>query len=549
MLKLATFLDNPGEPLPKTRYRDPHRLRELGYNGLVLYKTTGLSGVPEPDAVGSGELRRWVQQQFDLIEQTISSATAAGLDVYICYDALSLASEIVNRNVSALTCKNRPNMLCPASEPALEKSGQALQALLARWPAVRGVILRFGDNDAHRLRYLIGNDIYQPHCPRCSGLGRVDRIVNVIDHFFDLVAEQLGKQLIVRAWNVRPNGMHDAVDLCDRLRDRLPGKEDDDRLILSFKFTQTDFWRYQKWNPASLRYGNRPIMYELQCQREFEGKGGVPNWQTPLWRDGYPEAKQPGEPSGLAEVAGKVNLAGLWAWVRGGGWGGPFVRNESWIDVNVAAVPQLADNPKADPAALAERWITDALGLDGREEVAAVKQVLADSPRVVLDAFYIGPYARTKGNPWHPNGDWIQDDLLDADAAWRIIQRLPESALDDCLREKQDAVHATAHGRSLLQKAVTKQNAPVLEPMINTLMYGESLYTSMHDLLMGLVAYRRFGKSHDDTSAQLCRQRLLAAQSHWNHHTQRTGALPGTASAFRESNFWELTQGILSEVG
>ena len=60
MLKLATFLDNPGEPQPNTRYRDTRELKRLGYNGLVVYKTTGLSGVPRPDAVGTGEMRRGV---------------------------------------------------------------------------------------------------------------------------------------------------------------------------------------------------------------------------------------------------------------------------------------------------------------------------------------------------------------------------------------------------------------------------------------------------------------------------------------------------------
>src|SRR5690606_33238860 len=122
--------------------------------------------------------------------------------------------------------------------------------------------------------------------------------------------------------------MHDSVELCQRIAARLPGEEADDRLVLSFKFTQTDFWRYQRWNPSSLTFGGRPILYELQCQREFEGKGGVPNWQAPLWRDGAPEVAE--DVAGLANVADRVNLAGLWAWVRGGGWGGPFVASESW---------------------------------------------------------------------------------------------------------------------------------------------------------------------------------------------------------------------------
>ena len=65
MLKLATILDNPGEPTAKTRYRDPNLLKQLGYNGLVLYETTGLSGLTGADSVQSGELRRRIPKGYD----------------------------------------------------------------------------------------------------------------------------------------------------------------------------------------------------------------------------------------------------------------------------------------------------------------------------------------------------------------------------------------------------------------------------------------------------------------------------------------------------
>ena len=98
-------------------------------------------------------------------------------------------------------------MLCPASDKALELSLESLQSLLARWPEAAGVVLRFGDSDAARLPYLVGNDIYMPHCPRCRHLGRADRISLILHRFHDLVVNKLGKRLIARAWNLRPHGM------------------------------------------------------------------------------------------------------------------------------------------------------------------------------------------------------------------------------------------------------------------------------------------------------------------------------------------------------
>ncbi|MEX2215071.1 MAG: hypothetical protein WD768_13130 [Phycisphaeraceae bacterium] len=552
MLKLATLIDNPGEPQADTRYRDPQHLKDLGYTGRVMYATTGLSGVDAPDSVGTGEMRRFVEQQFDRATHTIDISKKVGLQMHITYDVLSLPRLVVEKDEPSLTCKGRPGMLCPASDAALTRSAEALRAHLMRWPQLDGVVLRFGDNDAARLPYLIGNDIYQPHCPRCAHLGRVDRIVRVLRKFHDLVVGQFNKRLIARAWNVRPNGMHDSVDVCNRLRDQLPGADNtsDPRFILSFKFTETDFWRYQKWNPASLVFGDRPIIYELQCQREFEGKGGVPNWQVPLWRDGYPETRDANgaENAGLANVARKVNLVGLWAWVRGGGWGGPFIKNETWVDANVVAVPQLADKPDIEPATIAENWIRKKLGLSELHQINTLKQVLMNSSQVALEGFYIGPFAKGRTSPWHPNGDLIQDDLIDAEAAWRMIQRLPESQLDEVVAEKQRAVDTLSKDQSALHHLITEGNRSVLEPLSNTMLYADSLFRMLGNLLAGLAAYRRFLKRKETAQASLCKQKLLAAQSDWTHHTQRYGALAGAATAFRESNFWDLTQQILGEL-
>jgi len=420
--------------------------------------------------------------------------------------------------------------------------------MLARWPEIDGIVLRFGDNDAQRLPHVVGNDIYTPHCPRCSQVGRAERSLALIRRVHDLVVNRHGKRLIVRAWNVRPNGMHDVPELAARIAADLPGDPADDRLVLSFKFTQTDFWRYQRWNPSSLACGDRPILYELQCQREFEGKGGIPNWQAPLWRNGCPEmAGLPDEVHGLSEAVDRVRFAGIWAWVRGGGWGGPFVKNEHWIDANVYAAPLLADDPHADTHHLAEQWARDRLGLDD-DAAAAIVALLEDSVEFIRQAFYLGPYAMSRSNPWHPNADWIQDDLVDAQAAWRIIHKLNDTQLDELVQEKQAAAQSISQHRVTIQRMVGDRRHDDLQPLVNTLLYGESLFESLRDLILGLVAFRRYQKTGEPVLADTVRQKLFSAQDHWNHHTQRFGSLPGAATAFREENFWDLTQDLVAKV-
>ena len=551
MLKLATLLQNPGEPEVSTQYKNPALLKELGYNGLVLYNTTGLSGVSSAEEISDRELSRWVAQQFDDTARRVDEAVAAGLDVYLSYDMLVLPADYVQSHGEELCCNGLEDTLCPASRPAMQRSMYALNALIQRLPKIAGIVLRLGDTDARRLPYLTGNDLYTPHCPRCSQLGRADRVVSAIENAYDVVANKHNRRLIVRAWNVRPSGFHDSPELAQRIVARLPGDASDDRLVLSFKFTQTDFWRYQPWNQSSIvagGKGGRPILYELQCQREFEGKGGIPNYQPTLWRQGMPEAFE-ADKGGLAEVSDKVNLTGLWAWVRGGGWGGPFVQEEAWIDANVAAVPKLADDPDANVMQLAKTWCSDRLKLEEPDLINAVTGILERSAELAREAFYFGPFTATKGSCWHPAADWISDDQLNAEACWRIIQRIPENELDLAVQEKEHAAEQISSDRHLLQSMVGDRNHDRLQSLVNTLIYAESLYAAMRDLTAGLVAYRRYRETGNRDFADAARGRMFSAQSEWNHHAQRHAMLPGTATPFREFGFWELTQRVLDEVG
>lgn len=539
MMTLATILDNPGEPPAETRYRDPAVLRALGYTGLIDYSTTALGGLLGPDTVASGDVRRWVAEQYEALQQRLTRAAAAGLNAYLTIDAPSLARELVG---SAMVCVNQPHVLCPASNELLDMSAQCIEALLGRVNPLDGFVLRLGDTDAHRLPYLAGNDIYTPHCARCAGLGRADRLDRFIRFYYDLIVRKLGRTLIVRAWNVRPGGMHDNPELCSRLIKRLPV---DEKLIFSFKFTQTDFWRYQQWNPSSMVCGDRPIIYELQCQREFEGKGAVPNYQAALWRDGMKELDGA---MGLAQVSRRVNLAGLWAWVRGGGWGGPYVSaaKEHWIDANVTAVPQLAANPSADPSALAQAWVRDHLGCADEAAADAIHTALMNSTQTALQMFYVGPYAAGRRDPWYPSGSFVQDDLIDAEAAWSMLQQVPDNQLDEVAAEKLRAAQRIESDIQLVRRAAAMAN-PLGTDLTHTLDYGLSLAQTLHHMLAALVGWRRYRVNRDAGLARAIAQHIDQCEIHWSHH-QRQAGQRGTATAFRSDNLYDLLQRVRDHI-
>src|SRR5262249_40578735 len=111
-----------------------------------------------------------------------------------------------------------------------------------------------------------------------------------------------------------------------------------------------------------------------------------------------------------------------------------------------------------------------------------------------------------------------------------------------------EAVDTLAADRAALQTVMSDRNRAIVEPLVNSLIYAESLFEALRDLLAGLIAYRRFVKTRSSSAATQCKQRLLACQTHWNTHIQRASALPGAATAFREAHLWDLTQRLIGEV-
>ena len=156
--------------------------------------------------------------------------------------------------------------------------------------------------------------------------------------------------------------------------------------------------------------------------------------------------------------------------------------------MNVHAVPHLADRPETDADALSDLWIREHLKIDNPEVATAIKTVLQHSTEMIRQGFYVGPFATDRTSAWHPNGDLIQDDLIDAQAAWRMIQQLPDSKLDQVVAEKQAAVELLDTDHTMLQKLMKKENQSVLDPMMSTLIYTSAMFQTIHNLFEGLIA-------------------------------------------------------------
>ena len=113
-------------------------------------------------------------------------------------------------------------------------------------------------------------------------------------------------------------------------------------LYLCIKHVQGDYHRTYKFNPT-LGIGKHKQIVEIECQREYEGKGAYPNYIADGVLNGFEELKSDSQPYCLNQLKSNPNFAGIWTWSRGGGWRGPYIKNELWCDINVAILANWAN--------------------------------------------------------------------------------------------------------------------------------------------------------------------------------------------------------------
>lgn len=344
---------NPGEPCYETKYEDPEVIRRMGYGGKVyhLFDSPTLAvdwQTVDPDIfpVGSPE-REWVDRKAERIDRFHEACAAAGLEVYAMSDLVLLPRRLVEKYGLADTF----------GDPTHPETVRMLRLLIAqvfdRFPRLSGLFVRIGET-------------YLQDAPHHVGQIRNKRAVDTsILPLVRLLREELcvkrNKRLFFRTWlsfDIDPAAYLAVSD----------GVEPHPNLIFSVKHCEGDFHR---GNPFSriIGTGRHPQIIEVQCAREYEGKGAYPNYIAHGVIEGFEEHRLTPDAPGLKSIrefsADRSLYAGVWTWSRGGGWQGPYIRNELWCDLNAWVLCQWAAHPGQTEAALFGRYVSKFLGLDG----------------------------------------------------------------------------------------------------------------------------------------------------------------------------------------
>jgi hypothetical protein len=496
--KIRFLLDmvhhNPGEPPFKTKFSDPATLVKYGYNGqvfkhincVVTYSALNPEIFPEnsPD-------RLWVNSFSEGIRREIAAAKAKDLQVFYHLDLFVLPKRLVEIYKDEITDETtgRISLFKPKT---LEIHSAMFDELTARFPDVDGYIIRVGETYLYDTPYHAGNGPIPNNGPRWAATYLYDKAtqgediaehyywteeqtrayVKIIKYLRDEVCERQKKSLIFRTWDIFPDKFHSVLDHYLEVTDQI---EPHPQLLFSIKHTALDFWRRIKLNPC-LTEGKHPQVIEVQCQREYEGKGAYPNYVMDGVINGFEEIE---EKKGLKDIVSHPLVQGLYTWTRGGGWYGPYPKDEFWSDINAYVISHFASNTeKSEEEIFAE--FCKGLKLS-EKDTAIFREICLLSARAVLKGRHCEVYDKHLQESLLPTANWMRDDRLGGlDQLKEIFEFLYENNLfDEALREKQESIEIWQQIREKY-KQISLADRELSEFIRVSIDYGLHLFTVIY---------------------------------------------------------------------
>ena len=436
---------NPGESETRSHYLDPAYLHDNGFGGKVFFLFDAAQfGIDWHDfdkrvfADGSdGEA--WVAMKADSITARYDAAKRQGLSVYCMLDMLVLPAKLVELHRDEI-CDTEGKI--DISRKATQRCVRHLiRAMFHRFPQLDGLVIRTGETYLHGAPYHIGNH------PVRHGM---DDHVTLINLLRDEVCQRLGKKLFYRTWDM--GQLHSLPKHYLAVTDKVKPHPN---LCFSIKHTMTDFWRSginnarpdldsidTYWLEESGKYGvpfnptlgigkHRQIV-EVQCQREYEGKGSHPDYIARGVIDGFSELASTPHPHCLSDMRDGNHLKGIWTWSRGGGWGGPYISNEFWIDLNARVLALWANNPEMTEEECFNQFALER-GLPA-DQLPMFRRMCLLSEDGVLK----GQYSSFGGS----FVNWTRDDSMTGDAfqGSYLDKIIADGNADLYLKEKHEAV-------------------------------------------------------------------------------------------------------------
>jgi len=425
--KIAYVHDAPGHPSIESRWKDPRVLADKGFTDMVVAdQFTGAQNLLMENA-DEGISRKTMNE----LDERILACLNEGLRPWVMQDLFSLSTTLPSPPSGSCGCVCSSEVWDAYTENTL--------ALLARFPDLEGLIFRFGEAFASPHDWANTHNPLGCTCEQCEDVGSVGIVQKIVENLGSIVCDFGDKHCILRLWDLGDDGIHANFG---RQADALSTWNNDERFMVSVKHSQTDYWRYQPWNPT-IDMPGPPRLIEFQCEREYEFVGMVPNWLGELWANGPGECGERGR-TGMTNML-PDHWAGMFILPCGGGWAGRLASDDLWAEMNVHAAVALGDDPTRDPNEILEEWMESAgFASESPGVTADLALLLEASSDLVLNLRYLRTYQALTEQLWMPSENWFRDDTFVPGACATIANAVTEASLVDDLRQERAMTTALA---------------------------------------------------------------------------------------------------------
>lgn len=362
---------NPGEEPIESNFNNPQYLANYGYTGQVVNDFIFIHSTVTFDKLsknifpmGSPE-RAWLNRASTKIQNRIKSAHEAGIEIYYFMDLIVLPKKIVEIYGSEILDSNGKIDIHKSKTQEIHRL--MLNEIFEKYPDLDGLVIRTGETYLHNVPHHTGNN------PILRKEESHKVLINILR---EEVCEKYNKKIFYRTWDF--GWFHTDPVFYKNVTDAIESHEN---LIFSIKHTKGDYHRTYKFNPT-LGIGKHKQIVEVQCQREYEGKGAHPNYVMDGVINGFEEYANDLSPQSLSDLSDNPNFAGVWTWSRGGGWVGPYIQNELWCELNAYVMSAWANDPNSAEEQIFNSYM-DKLGLEGESRVQFRELCLLSAKGVV----------------------------------------------------------------------------------------------------------------------------------------------------------------------
>eukprot|EP00039_Didymoeca_costata_P021575 m.344894 g.344894 ORF g.344894 m.344894 type:complete len:615 (-) comp25378_c0_seq1:11-1855(-) len=405
--------------------------RQHGYTGqfvgsaadLVSYQFlgNGTGSFPGNPYTQNSAAEAWRVQAVASLQKDISSLRSAGFDVFSTMDIFVIPATIVGNYSHKMYNGTEKRILL--NNFTISLINGIMDEVFETFPELAGIVVRVGENYGG------------PKCPvSWIGNGAVNfrlpfeeqqmQYIIFITALRESVCVKHNKYMIFRTWDTSgfspasPARFHPSLSYYLNVTNAVAPHAN---LIFSVKHVALDFWRWVGWNPC-LAQGQHNQIVEVECQREYEGKGAMPSYIGDGVINGFPEFGH--NKIGVKSLANNSKIVGMWTWASGGGWNGPHLKKDLisyiWPMTNALVLASWwTNNPGTTQETEAfARFCRTTLNITEADQCELLHEISLMSQDAILYTRYCSIYDMTLQGPecgsvsCMPTNNWMRDDRL-----------------------------------------------------------------------------------------------------------------------------------------